>query len=62
MIHMATYGLAVTRLHGGNNQKQDFDTMITVFGGINKYNDDIVAITSDSNGSLWLHNAGNGFA
>jgi hypothetical protein len=43
-----------------NNQKQDFDTMITVYGGINKYNDDIVAITSDSNGSLWLHNAGNG--
>jgi ligand-binding sensor domain-containing protein/two-component sensor histidine kinase len=43
-----------------NNKLQDFDTMITVYGGVNKYNDDIVAITSDANGSLWLHNAQNG--
>ena len=43
-----------------NNQKQDFDTVITVYGGVNKYNDDIVAITPDENGSLWLHNAQNG--
>ena len=34
--------------------------MITVYGGANKYNDDIVAITADANGSLWFHNAHNG--
>lgn len=43
-----------------NTQKQDFDTVITVYGGANKYNDDIVAITADANGSLWFHNAHNG--
>ncbi|MGN6292762.1 MAG: histidine kinase [Chitinophagaceae bacterium] len=43
-----------------NNQKKIFDTVITVYGGDNKYNDDIVAITADNNGSLWLHNAFNG--
>jgi len=43
-----------------NNRKQEFDTLITVYGGANKYNDDIVAITSDTNGSLWFHNAHNG--
>ncbi|MFN2458922.1 MAG: histidine kinase [Chitinophagaceae bacterium] len=40
--------------------KENFDTLITVYGGVNKYNDDIVALTADDNGSLWLHNVENG--
>ena len=43
-----------------NNQLQQFDTLISVYGGTNKFNDDIVAISSDQKGSLWLHNAENG--
>ena len=43
-----------------NNQKQAFDTLISVYGGDNKYNDDIVTLSADGNGSLWLHNAENG--
>jgi ligand-binding sensor domain-containing protein len=43
-----------------NSQKQYFDTLITVYGGANKYNDDIVAIQADDNGSLWMHNTYNG--
>ena len=43
-----------------NQQLQSFDTLITVYGGANKYNDDIVTFTADSEGSLWIHNASNG--
>ncbi len=43
-----------------NNQKQLFDTLISVYGGVNKYNDDILTISADKRGSLWLHNAENG--
>jgi hypothetical protein len=43
-----------------NNRNQDFDTLITVYGGANKFNDDIVTFVADTEGSLWIHNAGNG--
>jgi len=43
-----------------NNRKQQFDTLISVYGGANKYNDDIISIKADNNGSLWMHNAYNG--
>jgi len=43
-----------------NHQTQTFDTLITSYGGANKYNDDIIAFNADTEGSLWLHNAANG--
>ncbi len=43
-----------------NNRSQTFDTLITVYGGANKYNEDIVTFTADTEGSLWIHNANNG--
>ncbi len=43
-----------------NNHLQQFDTLISVYGGTNKFNDDIVTISADQRGSLWLHNAENG--
>jgi two-component sensor histidine kinase len=43
-----------------NTQKQLFDTLISVYGGPNKYEDDILALVADNKGSLWLHNALNG--
>jgi len=43
-----------------NNQKQNFDTLLTVYGGANKFNDDIITISADANGSLWMHNDHNG--
>jgi len=43
-----------------NSRNENFDTVISVYGGVNKYNDDIVTLTADQNGSLWLHNAENG--
>ncbi len=43
-----------------NYKKQVFDTLITVYGGLNKFSDDIVAIRADHSGSLWLHNMYNG--
>jgi len=43
-----------------NNQTQTFDTLITSFAGANKYNEDIVTFTADTEGSLWIHNADNG--
>ncbi|HMJ46375.1 MAG TPA: histidine kinase [Ferruginibacter sp.] len=42
-----------------NNRMQDFDTLIKVYGGVNKFNDDIVTLGADEQGSLWLHNAYN---
>lgn len=42
-----------------NNKTQLFDTLITVYGGDKKYNDDILTISADARGSLWLHNADN---
>ena len=43
-----------------NSRLQLFDTLITVYGGANKFNDDILTLSADNNGSLWLHNALNG--
>lgn len=43
-----------------NTQKQSFDTLISVYSGPNKFEDDIVALVADDAGSLWLHNAANG--
>jgi two-component sensor histidine kinase len=50
-------GHALTRW---SNRLQRFDTVIRVYSGANKFNDDIVALSADSNGSLWMHNADNG--
>jgi ligand-binding sensor domain-containing protein/two-component sensor histidine kinase len=43
-----------------NTKLQAFDTLLTVYGGANKFNDDILTLSADNNGSLWLHNANNG--
>ena len=43
-----------------NNRLQVFDTLIKVYAGPNKFNDDIVTFKADDQGSLWLHNADNG--
>lgn len=43
-----------------NNASQSFDTLIKVYEGINKFNDDILTITADDDGSLWMHNTDNG--
>ena len=43
-----------------NNKENRFDTLITTYGGEGKFNDDILTIRADDNGSLWLHNALNG--
>ncbi len=43
-----------------NTRESYFDTLITVYGGTHKYNDDILVISADATGSLWLHNAENG--
>lgn len=43
-----------------NSRQEVFDTLITGYAGFNKYNDNILAISADSRGSLWLHNAHNG--
>lgn len=43
-----------------NNRENYFDTLITVYGGTHKYNDDIVVCVADDSGSLWLHNTENG--
>jgi ligand-binding sensor domain-containing protein len=50
-------GHALTRW---SNRLQRFDTLINVYAGANKFNDDIVALSADDNGSLWVHNADNG--
>jgi len=43
-----------------NSQKQLFDTLISVYSGPNKYEDNILTLVADNTGSLWLHNAFNG--
>jgi len=43
-----------------NNSLQDFDTLIKVYGGANRFYDDIIFMRADDNGSLWIHNAHNG--
>jgi ligand-binding sensor domain-containing protein/two-component sensor histidine kinase len=42
-----------------NNRLQVFDTTIYVYSGVNKFYEDILAISADKEGSLWLHNARN---
>jgi hypothetical protein len=43
-----------------NNRQQVFDTMISVYSGLNKFNEDILTMSADARGSLWLHNGRNG--
>ena len=43
-----------------NSKKKIFDTLISVYAGPNKYDDDILTMVADNKGSLWLHNAFNG--
>ena len=43
-----------------NTQRQFFDTLISVYSGPNKYEDDILIMVADNTGSLWIHNALNG--
>ncbi|MEO6131651.1 MAG: histidine kinase, partial [Saprospiraceae bacterium] len=43
-----------------NHLKDEFDTLITVYGGTNKFNDNILAMTPDDHGSIWMHNVDNG--
>jgi len=43
-----------------NQRQQKFDTLIKVYGGTNKFNENIVALAADDQGSLWIHNADNG--
>jgi ligand-binding sensor domain-containing protein len=43
-----------------NSRLQLFDTVMTAYGGVNKFNDNILTLTADNSGSLWLHNAYNG--
>ncbi|HUR31908.1 MAG TPA: histidine kinase [Saprospiraceae bacterium] len=43
-----------------NNQDQVFDTLLTNYGGPNPYEDDIKLLRADEQGSLWMHNLGNG--
>jgi ligand-binding sensor domain-containing protein len=43
-----------------NSRKQSFDTLMTAYGGPRKFNTNILSITADDAGSLWLHNQQNG--
>lgn len=43
-----------------NTQKQLFDTLISIYAGEKKFNDNILLIKSDPTGSLWIHNEENG--
>jgi ligand-binding sensor domain-containing protein len=43
-----------------NSKKGYFDTLISVYGGANKFNDDIILLRADAHGSLWLSNVENG--
>ncbi|MES2648928.1 MAG: histidine kinase [Bacteroidota bacterium] len=43
-----------------NNRINAFDTIITVYSGTNKYNENILMLNADSHGSLWIHNTENG--
>ena len=43
-----------------NSKKNIFDTLISVYAGPNKFDDDILTLVADNKGSLWLHNAFNG--
>ncbi len=43
-----------------NSRKEIFDTLIKAYGGPNPYNDDILMLTADQRGSLWMHNLENG--
>ncbi|HSY60571.1 MAG TPA: histidine kinase, partial [Cytophaga sp.] len=43
-----------------NTEKQLFDTLIKWYGGANKFNDDILTLSADDKGSLWMHNTDNG--
>lgn len=43
-----------------NSQMQQFDTLMTSYGGPNKYNDNILTMQADPYGSLWISNVENG--
>lgn len=53
-IWIAGHGLA-----RWNRNTNKFDVMMDAYAGANKFNDDIIAITADKQGSLWLFNAEN---
>lgn len=50
-------GQSLTRF---NNTTQQFDTVMSSYGGPDKYSNDILMLHADNAGSLWLHNVGNG--
>ncbi|MEO6130769.1 MAG: histidine kinase [Saprospiraceae bacterium] len=43
-----------------NHTDLKFDLLLTSYGGPNPYEDDIKLLRADQQGSLWLHNFGNG--
>jgi ligand-binding sensor domain-containing protein/two-component sensor histidine kinase len=43
-----------------NSREERFDTLMSEYSGTNKFNENILAMTADANGSLWIHNAENG--
>ncbi len=43
-----------------NNQLGFFDTLITVYAGAKKFNDNILCMSSGEDGTLWIHNEENG--
>jgi ligand-binding sensor domain-containing protein/anti-sigma regulatory factor (Ser/Thr protein kinase) len=43
-----------------NMRSETFDTLITVYGGQYKFNDNILLLAADDEGSLWMHNSYNG--
>jgi len=43
-----------------DHETMKFDTLIKVYGGSHKYNEDILTMVADKAGSLWLHNVENG--
>ncbi len=51
------YGHGLTRW---SQEKKIFDTLINVYAGPKKFNDNIIAVSAGDDGSIWLHNAENG--
>ncbi|PSL50181.1 two component regulator with propeller domain [Chitinophaga niastensis] len=43
-----------------NNREQRFDTLITAYQGLNRQEDNILTMSADKRGSLWLHSVENG--
>jgi ligand-binding sensor domain-containing protein len=43
-----------------NSRKEIFDTLMLSYGGTKKFNDNMLMLSPDDNGSLWLYNDENG--